>query len=165
MPEKEFTGDWRACYEEWKSRFYLFARQQTRTDADAEDVLQEAVVKLWGDKRQAVTPGMVFGQIRRSAIDWARKESRRSKREEEYAREAGEGLWFVEGGPGSGLDVEGALRSLAGEQQEVLILKIWCGLSFAEIGQALDLSANTAASRYRYGLEGMRRYFGEEVSG
>lgn len=165
MPEKKYTGDWRACYEEWKSRFYLFARQQARTATDAEDILQEALVKVWGQSKGAeATPGMVFGQIRRAAIDWGRKESRRTKREAVFGQEASEGSWFREGGPGSGLDVEGALRSLAAEQQEVLVLKIWCGLSFAEIGDALDVSANTAASRYRYGLQGMRRYFGEEVT-
>jgi hypothetical protein len=38
----------------------------------------------------------------------------------------------------------------------VLALKIDGGLSFAEIGMALGVSPNTAASRYRYALERLR---------
>ena len=33
------------------------------------------------------------------------------------------------------------------------MLKIWEGLTFAEIAEVLDESPNTAASRYRYALQ------------
>ena len=39
----------------------------------------------------------------------------------------------------------------------VVTLKIWGGLTFAEIADVLDIPANTAASRYRYGLVGLRK--------
>jgi RNA polymerase sigma-70 factor (ECF subfamily) len=35
-------------------------------------------------------------------------------------------------------------------------LKLWTGLTFEEIASALDISPNTAASRYRYALDKMR---------
>ena len=46
------------------------------------------------------------------------------------------------------------------EQREVVALKIDGGLTFAEIGEALSISANTAASRYRYALEKLRDSLG-----
>ncbi len=46
-----------------------------------------------------------------------------------------------------------ALRELPVRQREVVVLKIWETLTFAEIGQVLDIGASTAASRYRYALE------------
>jgi RNA polymerase sigma-70 factor (ECF subfamily) len=46
-----------------------------------------------------------------------------------------------------------ALRSLPSVQAEVVVLKIWEEMTFSEIGQILGLSANTAASRYRYAME------------
>ena len=49
-------------------------------------------------------------------------------------------------------EVWAALRTLAGEQAEVVVLKIWEEMTFAEIGQILDTSPNTAASRYQYAL-------------
>ena len=59
-------------------------------------------------------------------------------------------------GETAAVDVEGverALGELPGEQREVVVLKIWAGLTFSQIAEALGESANTVASRYRYGLE------------
>ena len=53
--------------------------------------------------------------------------------------------------------MQAALAQLPTAQREVIVLKIWGELTFAQIAQALDESINTIASRYRYGLEAMRR--------
>ena len=50
-----------------------------------------------------------------------------------------------------------ALHQLPESQREVLVLRIWGELSFAEIATALGDSINTVASRYRYALDGLRR--------
>ena len=39
------------------------------------------------------------------------------------------------------------------EQREVIVLKIWHRCTFEEIGGLLEISPNTAAGRYRYGLQ------------
>jgi RNA polymerase sigma-70 factor, ECF subfamily len=43
-----------------------------------------------------------------------------------------------------------ALRRLPTDQCEVVVLKIWEDMTFAEIGSTLGIPATTAASRYRY---------------
>ncbi len=43
------------------------------------------------------------------------------------------------------------------EQREVLVMKIWNDLTFAEIASALEISQNTAASRYRYALANLKK--------
>ena len=50
-----------------------------------------------------------------------------------------------------------ALDLLPAEQREVLTLKIWNELTFAEIASALGISQNTAASRYRYALAALKK--------
>jgi DNA-directed RNA polymerase specialized sigma24 family protein len=45
------------------------------------------------------------------------------------------------------------LAELPMEQREVIVLKIWHHCTFEEIGGLLDISPNTAAGRYRYGLQ------------
>jgi RNA polymerase sigma-70 factor (ECF subfamily) len=62
--------------------------------------------------------------------------------------------------------VAAAMAELPEEQRAVVHLKLWENLSFSEIGQALDLSPNTAASRYRYALDKLQthlRYLYEEI--
>jgi RNA polymerase sigma-70 factor (ECF subfamily) len=50
-----------------------------------------------------------------------------------------------------------AVERLPNEQREVVILKIWNELTFAEIGNVLEISQNTAASRYRYALGALKK--------
>jgi len=150
--------DWHEWLSEWGDRFLLFARQQTRSLEDAEDALQEAFVQIWSRRERfpRIEPGLFFTQIRRCAIDQARKHHRRSARESAYARECAS--WFLENpGQGTSSTVAEHLQSLPPEQQEVLVLKIWGGQTFESIGKTLDISPNTAASRYRYGLENLRK--------
>jgi RNA polymerase sigma-70 factor (ECF subfamily) len=59
-----------------------------------------------------------------------------------------------------------ALRSLPTDQREVVVLKIWEGLTFQEIADVLDCTLPTAASRYRYALQKLTtklRVFGSEA--
>src|SRR5205823_12825906 len=50
-----------------------------------------------------------------------------------------------------------ALRTLPPEQAEVVVLKIWEAMTFAQIGEVLEISPNTAASRYQYAMTKLAR--------
>ncbi len=50
-----------------------------------------------------------------------------------------------------------AFAELPTEQREVLVLKAFDGMTFKEIAQLVGASINTVASRYRYGIEELRR--------
>ena len=53
--------------------------------------------------------------------------------------------------------VEKALRRLTPDQREVVHLKIYEGRTFQDIADFLDIPLNTAASRYRYALDRLRK--------
>ncbi|MBM4049994.1 MAG: sigma-70 family RNA polymerase sigma factor, partial [Planctomycetes bacterium] len=55
-----------------------------------------------------------------------------------------------------------ALMALPEEQREVVLLKVYGRLTFAEIADVIHASPNTAASRYRYAVEKLRRHLGDE---
>ncbi len=156
---------WRQLLAKEGGRLLLFARQQTRSEADAQDVLQEAFLRIWKSKPDsaAVHPGEVYTAIRRTAVDLGRQIDRRGLREAKtVAMDQAEGVhlsWFDRKTEQDErrAALESAIRKLPGDQQEVLILKIWGNLTFDDIGKALGLSANTAASRYRYSLTTLRR--------
>jgi DNA-directed RNA polymerase specialized sigma24 family protein len=42
------------------------------------------------------------------------------------------------------------------------VLKIWAGLTLEQIGEALQIPPNTAASRYRSACDQMRRLLSKE---
>ena len=138
----------------------LFARQQVRCEADAQDLVQDAVLESWqrGGGDGPPSTGLVFATIRRRAIDLARSDDRRSLREQRTGSEI-PACWFdtsVEEHERT-LLIEHAMRALPAIYREVLTLKMWGGLTFAEIAETLEVPANTAASRYRYGLAELRK--------
>ena len=166
------TLDWQGWLRVNGPRLLLFARQQTRNGQDAEDALQDALVKLAKKVQEETFVGgqeswmpFLYTQIRREAIDRGRKDDRRRKREEHVVDDA-KGLATVESGNwflDSNADgeqaemVEEAIKELPPKFAEVIVMKIWGERTFDEIGKALDISLHTAASRYRYGLEALRK--------
>ena len=157
--ENQLNGEnWRDWFDQWGDRFLLFARQQTASYQEAEDILQEAMVHIWTkrDRFPKIGAGLVFTQIRRKAIDHARSRNRRRHREESFAAE-NDPPYFEQTTDDTPEVLQKALEQLPREQREVLVLKIWAEQTFESIGQTLDISPNTAASRYRYGLDQMRQ--------
>jgi RNA polymerase sigma-70 factor (ECF subfamily) len=155
---------WRRWLEQHAGRLLLFARQQTRTDTDAEDLLQESLVEAWqriGADELPPVP-LVIATLRRRAIDRARRDDRRRQREE--ASSPGDAAWFDTATADAETRelVTAGLRKLPEIYREVVTLKIWGELTFAEIAEALAIPANTAASRYRYGLEMLRKELKDE---
>jgi RNA polymerase sigma-70 factor (ECF subfamily) len=160
MDESPTQAEWRQWLEDHAPRFLLFARQQARCEADAQDLVQEAVVEAAGRQRNGTPPppALIFATLRRRAIDLARREDRRTGREQ-AALEPMPEAWFdtsVEDREHSQL-IQDAMSRLPDLYREVITLKVWGGLTFAEIAAALGIPANTAASRYRYGLAELRK--------
>lgn len=158
--ETSARSDWAPWLAQHAPSLLLFARQQTRSEADAQDVVQEAVVECWRRQRDGGTPfaGMVFATIRRRAIDLGRSADRRAGREAAALGEVSE-AWFdggVEERERNRL-IQEAMSKLPDNYREVVTLKVWGGLTFAEIAGVLEIPANTAASRYRYGLAELRK--------
>lgn len=57
----------------------------------------------------------------------------------------------------------GGLEQLPYEQREIVMLHIHAGLSLSAIARELGISANTAKSRYRYGVKKLRHILNGEV--
>jgi RNA polymerase sigma-70 factor, ECF subfamily len=148
-------------WQEWlaanAARFLLFARQQTRSGADAEDVLQESLVEAWRKAGESTPEAvLVFSTIRRRAIDLGRSATRRTQRELSTEPEC---AWFepdIEQREETRI-LENAVRELPAQYGEVLTLKNWGGLTFREISETLEIPLNTAASRHRYAIEELRK--------
>jgi RNA polymerase sigma-70 factor (ECF subfamily) len=149
---------WKTCFSEVAPGLLLFARQWVRSGADAEDIVQEAFVKFWRRNHNIENRPLLYATVRSLAIDLIRRDGRRARREAEAFSDANEAVDpQFEMADDSQRLLGRALDRLPHEQREVLVMKIWNDLTFAEIAETLGISQNTAASRYRYALAALKK--------
>src|SRR5437764_8960360 len=150
--------DWKSCFSELAPGLVLFARQFVRQLPDAEDIVQDAFVRFWRKEHSIENRGLLYATVRSVALDLLRRDARRARREANAALEAEQTTApQFDFDDGSQRELAAAVDRLPIEQREVLVMKIWNELTFAEIGQALGISQNTAASRYRYALAALKK--------
>jgi RNA polymerase sigma-70 factor (ECF subfamily) len=135
--------------------FYRLANQ-----ADAEDAVQDVYVQAFRDrvKRRHVTEvrPYLFRMVRNRCTDVLRARSRRP------GQSAGEGI-----GTDDTLSAMVArdearklgrlLDQIPEREAEVIRLRAWAELSFAEVAVAVGAAVPTVKSRFRYGIEKLRR--------
>ena len=158
MQDVATDENWKTCFCQLAPGLVLFARQWARSPADAEDIVQEAFVRFWRTQRDISNRGLLYATVRSIALDFLRRDNRRTRREStamEDVDQTSQPVFEVE--DESQRELVAALDGLPREQREVLTLKIWNDLTFAEIASALEISQNTAASRYRYALAALKK--------
>lgn len=55
------------------------------------------------------------------------------------------------------IDLKKLIEKLADDQKEILIMRIYCNMSFKEISEEKNISINTALGRMRYALNNLRK--------
>src|SRR5674476_73447 len=149
-------------YDEHAQTLYAFLLNFTRDEADTRDLLQEIFVKLARDPELLTgireERAFLIRLAHNAAIDLMRRRGTRDKTKENFAAEI-----ISPFAPTNDPDektfraeLAGALAELPPDQRAVVHLKLWGGQTFEEIAAALEIPLNTAASRYRYGLDKLR---------
>ena len=150
-------------YDEHAQALFAFLVNFTRNEADTHDLLQELFVRISrqpGLLQNVSDPrGFLLRMAHNAAIDLIR---RRGARQKSYDRLAEETIAIFASADNRDENafreaVSRALDELVPEQRAVVHLKLWEGFTFERIAEVLGIPLNTAASRYRYGLDKMRQ--------
>lgn len=154
---------WKYCFDQVAPKLLLYAVQLCPTRADAEDVVQMAFVRWWRrfPEGNAEHIPLLYAAVRTIALDQRRSDTRRTRREavSEVALPMGDAAVFdppPEQRETAAI-VQEALQTLSEDQREVVSLKLWGGLTFAEIAETLGESINTISGRYRYALQALQK--------
>lgn len=157
-------GNWlEEIYQEHASALFRFLIRLTGNETETRDLLQEIFVRL--AKSPEILKGVgaprsyLFRLAHRLVIDRYRRDEVRQRNDDRAYQERetfsnpqpteDDAAWLRK-------ILEVLLNALPAEQCAVVILKVWEEMTFAEIAEALEISANTAASRYRYALDKLR---------
>jgi len=162
--------DWEAWLAEHGAKLLLYARSQAKQQCDAEDTLQDAIIQLV----KSVTSGQfrgdcskwlsyVYTAIRHRSMDRAQRIKVSNKHEEKvqlsYLEENDTEPWLTSEADKEYFctKVEKLLKSIPANFSEVIILRIWNEMSFQEIAHIIQCPLATVSSRYRYGIQALRK--------
>ena len=152
-------------YRDHRQGLYTLALAITRCPESAEDAVQDACTRLW---RSTIEPtgdcvAYVFASVRNAALEIARR-----------GRDTIEPSASIYGDrraepPALAIAAERhdmarrAVDGLESQQREVVVLRLYGGLTFQQIADTLDEPLPTVASRYRRALERIRDNIGESL--
>ena len=155
-------ADLEKLYDEHAQALFAFLLNFTRDEDDTRDVLQEVFAKL---ARQPELLRAARGEraflirlAHNAAIDLMRRRGTRSRQHEQFGEENPQ-PFAATANPDEATfraELSAALGDLPPDQRAAVHLKLWEGLTFEQIASTLEIPLNTAASRYRYGLDKLR---------
>ena len=154
-------------YDQYGTRLYRTAYGMLGRREDAEDAVQDVFAALLRSRKGLAgvndLTAYLFSALRHAAVRCAERRKREpatsNNIEDIPAITANEQR--ERGIADKSEQLEKALRKLPEEQREVVLLKIDGQLTYAQIAEVLEISINTAASRYRYALEKLREMLQE----
>ncbi|HJN11162.1 MAG: sigma-70 family RNA polymerase sigma factor [Pirellulaceae bacterium] len=133
----------------------LFASQWTTSP---DDCVQDAFIQLVRQTRSPdCVPAWLFRVVRNRAISMKRSAARRKRHE--LAASGSRPVWFTANRDGliDAAALGDALRDLSDRHREVIVAKIWGGLSFEQIAKIVGTSRSSAHRRYEAGLIMLRK--------
>jgi len=157
-----------ALYDRLGVRLYRTALTMLASTAEAEDVVHDLFVDLARHRQKLARvtdlDGYVFTMLRHAVGRRSRRASLARRSIDRLGQERLDAGGFTT----APVEIEdealaAAVAALPIPQREVIALKIDGGLTFAEIAAVIGISANTAASRYRYALEKLRAALAKEI--
>ncbi len=133
----------------------LYASQWTNSP---EDAVQEALVEL---ARQLQPPehtvAWLYRVVRNRAMNAGRAARRRAIHEQAAAQLAGEQRGQTMGDVDR-LSLPEALEAMSAEDRELVVLRIWSGLTWQEIAEVSQTSSSGAQRRYVAALKQLRHF-------
>lgn len=160
-------------YDRYERILYAFVLQLTQDRDLAEEAMQEVFIKLWRgggiyDETKGKFRSWLFTMSRHVAIDLIRKRKPDLQLEESFAEAIpspspsveAEVEWQEERS-----QIETAMAGLSAEQQQVVRLMYFQGLSQQKIADTCGIPLGTVKGRIRLALKQLRRHLSRELIG
>lgn len=142
----------------WEKRIFNYLLRILGDREDAMDVSQEVFLKAYQKLGSLQDPGRFSFWLFRIAHNEAFSLVRKGRPEEEWTGQGDGPEWSRRMAPVEvSLAVEAALARLSPEQREAVVLKVYQGFKFEEIGEILGAPVSTVKSRLYTGLDLLRQ--------
>ena len=142
-------------YEIYSADMYRFALSMCKNSFDAQDAVQETVLSVFKSIHGVKNPEKFKSYLFSSLSNTCKRKLSENCNIVEFEDEG-----YVDSEIEFSIPVREALSKLDEESRQILMLSIAGGFKSREIGEMLDMSANTVRTKHKRALEKMR----EELS-
>ncbi len=158
-----FMARLESLYRAERCKLFTYALSILRDEGLSEDVVQDVFQRLCDLTVDAEDlRSFVYKSVRNRALDLLRRENRKKG---DPGAERSASIYAIDNprqeestlSEERARKLENALNSLEDLEREVIVLRIYGGLTFEEVSKILEVPGGTVASRYRRGLAKMRR--------
>jgi len=155
-------------YKQEASSLVRLARLFTDDRTAAEDLVQEAFIRLFHSAHRIDDPGKAAAYLRSIVLNLARDHNRRGLLSLRHQETVTERVLPVEPDEEvvrneSEAEVLDALRSLSPRQRDCLVLRFYLDLSEREIAATLQISPNSVKTHCQRGMSALASILGEEA--
>lgn len=156
MPDQKLSRrDLAQLYEAHGAALTAYACTFVRDFASAEDIVHKVFLNLL--QKEIKMPDTPIAYLYRATKNTALNAQRTISREMSTGQDEEAPLFeHRDHNREAALTLQATLSDLPAEQREIVIMRIWSGLTLEEIAVATNVPLNTAASRYRYALYKLR---------
>ncbi len=158
-------------YHKYKADLLLLAMALLNDRAACEDVVHDVFVSFVQGLDDFRLTGSLKGFLLTCVANHARNWNKAQRRRSRTGSEAETSPPIHADGPLESVAcneqverLSSALAELPFEQREAVMMHLQASMTFGAIGRARQISANTAKSRYRYGIDKLRSLLNGEVS-
>lgn len=160
----------RRCVQEFGPLVWSIARRHSRSDADAEDAVQDVFLSLWKsagrfDPARSSEAGFVAMIARRRLIDQARQRGRRDPATLPIDVDVVPDPSASATSKSEAARISDSLAALRPEQRQVLLMSTVHGLSQEEIATKTGMPLGTVKAHARRGLLRLRELFFAQPNG
>ena len=143
--------------DEWQEQLFRYAFFRLGNKSDAEDVVQDAFLKVASATNSPSNPkAYLFRIVSNGCVDMIRRKSTLAPLEEKMTSPAYSNEMEAEE---EFRRIERLLSRLPESQTEVIRLHIHAGLKFTEIAELLEEPVTTIKSRFASGIEKLKQQF------
>ena len=156
-------------YEKYKTDMLVLAMALLNDTSAAEDVMHDVFLTFVQNIEKFSLTGSLKGYLLTCVANRARNLNK-AKRHQSIELKPAESVSHSSGEPLRAiicneqlLQLSSAMAQLPYDQREVIMLHFQAEMTFKKIGKSIGISANTAKSRYRYGIEKLHSVLDCEV--
>jgi RNA polymerase sigma factor (sigma-70 family) len=156
-------------YEKYKTDMLILAMALLNDKSAAEDVMHDVFLSFVLNIERFGLTGSLKGYLLTCVANRARNVNK-AKHQQSSEPDPAEPVSSGSNEPPRAImcneqlqQLSNAMAQLPYDQREVIMLHFQAGMTFRTIGKSLGISANTAKSRYRYGLDKLREIFSNEA--